>query len=344
MKRIKILSIAIVVFTIFLSSFSFYAYQIFFTPNILVDKGDQYFPIYPGTTFKELQDQLYKQNIVNDLISFSFLARLKDYDKLIKPGMYLLKKDMSNNDAINMLRAGMQTPIKLTFSNARKLEDLASKLTDNLAIDSVDMQALLASDSVAEAYGFNKQTFISMFLPNTYEVYWTASATEILNRLKSEYDKFWNEERRNKAQALNLTPVKVSTLASIVDSETNFMDEAPRISGVYLNRLERGYHLQADPTLVFAVGDFTIRRVLDVHKKIDSPYNTYKYRGLPPGPIMMPSISAIEAVLNTEEHSYLYFCAKEDFSGYHVFAKTLSEHNANARRFQQALNKQRIYR
>lgn len=344
MKKKKLIATFMIVFAVMLSSFAFYGYQILFTPNILVDQQDRMFAIPKGTTFNELRNRLYDERIINDAVSFSLLAKLKEYDTHIKPGMYLLKADMSNTEAINLLRAGLQTPVKLTFSNARKIGELAPKLTSTIQLDSTDLAPLLQSDSVAKAYGFTKETFIAMFLPNTYEVYWTITAKELLDRMHSEYQRFWNEERKAQAANLGLSQTEVATVASIVDAETNQMSEAPTIAGVYLNRLERGMKLDADPTLVFAIGDFSIRRILNKDKEFDSPYNTYKYRGLPPGPIRMPSIAAVEAVLNSEEHRYLYFCAKEDFSGYHVFAKTLSEHNVNARKFQRALNQQRIYR
>lgn len=333
-----------IVFAVMLSSFAFYFYQILYTPNILVDQDDRMFAIAEGTTFDELRKQLYNERIINDALSFSFLAKLKKYDSNVKPGMYLLEQDMSNTEAINMLRAGLQTPVKLTFSTARKIEELAGKLTSTIMMDSVDLAPILTSDSVAKAYGFNQETFISMFLPNTYEVYWTISEKELLDRLKKEYDKYWTEERKAKAQAIGLSPEDITTVASIVNAETNYIDEAPTIAGVYLNRLDRGYKLQADPTLKFAMNNFEIRRILNKDMGFESPYNTYKYEGLPPGPINMPSIAMIEAVLNYEDHSYLYFCAKDDFSGYHVFAKNLVEHNINARKFQRALNEQRIYR
>ena len=344
MDKKSIVATVMIVFTIMLSSFSFYAYQMFFTPNILVDKQDQYFAIRKGTTFKEIQTRFYDDGIVNDPVSFGFLAKVKGYNDNVKHGMYLLKEDMSNLEAINLLRSGRQAPVRMTFNTARKVEDLAMKLSSNIEMDSSTIAPFLQSDSVARAYGFDKENFISMFIPNTYEVYWTAEPKEILDRMKMEYDRFWTAERKEKAKKLGLTPKQVSTLASIVDSETNIMDEAPTIAGVYLNRIKKGYLLQADPTLVFALNDFTIKRVLSVHKKIESQYNTYKYAGLPPGPIMMPSMKAVDAVLDAEAHNYLYFCAKEDFSGRHVFATNLIDHNANARRFQQALNQNRIYR
>ncbi|MFY0599557.1 MAG: endolytic transglycosylase MltG [Cyclobacteriaceae bacterium] len=344
MDRKKIVAVAMIVSTIMLSSFSFYIYQVLYTANILVDTEDRYVAIKKETSFDELQNLLYDQRIVNDLVSFSFLAKVKGLDERVRGGMYLFKKNMSNNDAINMLRAGLQSPVKMTFNSARKIEDLAAKLTINLEIDSASMAPYLSSDSIARAYGFDSLNFISMFLPNTYEVYWTSQPKDILDRMKAEYDRFWNDERKSKADSLGLTPLEVTTLASIVDSETNLMKEAPTIAGVYLNRIKRGYPLQADPTLVFAIGDFTIQRVLDVHKRIDSPYNTYKYRGLPPGPIMMPSLKVVEAVLNAENHRFLYFCVNEDLSGYHVFASTLVEHNKNAKKLHRALNQRRIYR
>ncbi len=344
MRRKNLIAIFLVVFTMMLSSFAFYVYQILYTPNILIEKEDRLFSIPKESTFSGVRKKLYEEGILNDAVSFSFLARLKGYDKEVKPGMYLLKANMTNLGVINLLRSGSETPIKLTFSYARLLKQLPKLLALNLEIDSADMAAVLLHDTTATHYGFKPETFISMFIPNTYEVYWTATPKNILDRMKKEYDHFWTEDRLQKAKNLNMTKEEVATLASIVKAETNKMDEADRIAGVYINRLRRRIPLQADPTLVFAIGDFTIRRILNKDKDFDSPYNTYKHYGLPPGPINMPNISALNAVLNYEEHKYLYFCAKEDFSGYHVFAKTLREHNVNARRFQRALNKQRIYR
>lgn len=327
-----------------LSSFAFYTWQILFTPNLLVDAEDRLLMIPKGSTFRDVQNKLYDQGFVQDPVSFGFLARLKDYDKLVKPGLYQLEKDMTNLEAINLLRSGTQTPVQLTFTNARKLNELPEKIANFMEFSEEEMAEVLLADTTPGHYGFDSVTFIAMFIPNTYEVYWTATPKEILDRLKNEYDRFWNEEREKKAEKIGLTPVEVSTLASIVEAETNKMDEAPTIAGVYLNRLEKGYKLQADPTLVYALNDFSIRRVLNVHKQVESPYNTYKYSGLPPGPINMPSIPAINSVLNYESHNYLYFVAKADFSGYHAFSRNLIEHNRKAREFQKALNKERIFR
>jgi len=344
MRKKNLLAIFLVVFTMMLSSFAFYTYQILYTPNVLVEQEDRLFSIPKGSTFKDLQNRLANERIVNELVSFSFLAKLKDLDTNVKAGMYLIERDMTNIELINLLRSGSQTPIRLTFSNARLLNELPKKLTYGLEIDSADLAPILLADSTASKYGFTPETFISMFIPNTYQVYWTTTPEELLDRMKYEYDQFWNETRVKKAEALGMTKMEVATLASIVQGETNKMDEAPTIAGVYINRLKRGIPLQADPTLVFAIGDFSIRRILNKDKEFDSPYNTYKHRGLPPGPINLPRIPALDAVLNYEEHKYLYFCANADFSGYHVFARTLSQHNINARKFQRALNRERIYR
>ncbi|MEQ6167156.1 endolytic transglycosylase MltG [Ekhidna sp. MALMAid0563] len=344
MRKKYFIAIFLVVFTMMLSSFAFYTYQILYTPNVLIEQDDRYFAIPKGTTFKQLQNKLAEERIVNDLVSFSFLAKLKDLDTNVKNGMYLIKGDMTNIELINLLRSGSQTPIQLTFSNARLLKQLPKILTNSLEIDSADLAPILLADTTAAHYGFTEETFISMFIPNTYEVYWTITPKGLLDRMKMEYERFWTDERKQKAANLGMSQSEVATLASIVQGETNKMDEAPTIAGVYINRLKRGIPLQADPTLVFAIGDFSIRRILNKDKEFDSPYNTYKYRGLPPGPINLPGIPALNAVLNYEDHNYLYFCAKADFSGYHVFARTLSEHNVNARKFQRALNRERIYR
>ncbi len=344
MKKRKIFVGVLLVGTTLLSSFAFYTYQILFTPNIQVDKEETYVYIPSDADFKFVQNSLYDLKMVNDLVAFSFLAKLLDYDEAIKPGRYKLTKNMSNLDAIRLLRSGAQTPTKIIFNNVRKLEDMAGALTENIEVSESTMKSLLLDSSIQAAYGFEKETFITMFIPNTYEVYWNIKPKEVLDKMKKEYDRFWNAERLARADSINMTPNEVGTLASIVLAESSKKDEQPMIAGVYMNRLRRGIALQADPTLIFAHDDYTIKRVLHEHKKIDSPYNTYKYPGLPPGPIRLPSISAIDAVLNFSTHEYYYFCAKEDFSGYHNFAKNLDEHLRNARKYQRALNQRKVFR
>lgn len=219
---------------------------------------------------------------------------------------------------------------------------LAGKIGKQIEADSASIAKLLHDKDYVGKLGFNERTLPAMFLPDTYEFYWNTDAESFISRMLQEYNKFWNEDRKKAAKDKGLSPVEVSILASIVDKETNKTDEMPRIAGVYINRLHSNWLLQADPTLIFAIGDFSIKRVLNVHKEIESPYNTYKYIGLPPGPICIPSVAAVKAVLNAENHNYFYFCAKEDFSGYHNFAKTLTEHNHNAVKYQNALNQRGI--
>ncbi len=343
MKRKQIQAGLLIVFSMVLSSFGYYFYQIYNTPNLRVDKEEVSLYIPPGATFKDVQG-IMAQGYVEDLMTFSFLAKVKKYHKNVKPGHYVVKPNMTNNQAVNMLRSGSQTPVRITFNTIRLLDELPGKITKNIALDSITFNRLLADPETPRKYGFDAAGFVGMFIPNTYEVYWTISAEQLLDRMHSEYQKYWTEARRQQAADLGLTPQKVATLASIVEAEVAHYDEAKKVAGVYINRLKRNMLLQADPTVKFAVGDFSLKRVLTVHTEVDSPYNTYKYAGLPPGPINMPSITAIEAVLNYEQHKYLYFCAKEDFSGYHAFAKTLTEHNRNSARYQAALNKRRIYR
>jgi UPF0755 protein len=344
MKSRKVLIIVILVFSVLLTSFSFYVYQIIKTPNILVERQDKYLYIPTGATFKNVQDSLYHGQYVHDLVAFSVIAKFLKYDQQIKPGVYLLKSNMSNLEAVRLLKSGEQSPINLTFNNVRLKEELAEKLSRNIELTKEELEEHLKDPATAEKYGFNEYNFIAMFIPNTYQVYWNISAEQLTDRMHAEYKKFWNEERLQKAKNLNLTPEEVTTLASIVMAESIKIDEGPVIAGVYLNRLERGMPLQADPTLVYAAGDFSIKRVLNVHKEIDSPYNTYKYQGLPPGPINLPSITAIEAALNPKDHKYIYFCAKDDFLGYHAFATNLNDHIKNARRYQQALNRAKLFK
>lgn len=319
-------------------TFIFYGYQIFFTPNILIDRDDRVFIIRSGTTFRKVQEDLGKGNFVNDMVSFSFLARLYNYDKNIMPGRYTLRRNMTNVEAIRTLQSGNRQAVNVTFTNVRLIDELPAKIVKNVGVSPSEFNEALDKFISTNQEGFTRQNIIGMFLPNTYEVYYNVLPDELIDRMLTEYKKFWNDERLAKAKVLGLTPKEVSTLASIVQAESVKSDEAPVIAGLYINRLKKGIPLQADPTLVFAAGDFTIKRVLNEHKAIDSPYNTYKYAGLPPGPINMPQIATLDAVLNYHKHTYIYMCAKEDFSGYHNFATTLTEHNKNARKYQTALS------
>lgn len=323
-----------------LITFIFYGYQILYTPNILVDREDRVFIIRNGYTFRQVQEELGKGGFVNDMVSFSFLARLKDYDKRILPGRYQLKRNMTNLQAIEVLGSGQRQAVMVTFTNVRLVDELAEKITKNIGVSPDEFENALEKFIETNTEGFTRENVIAMFLPNTYEIYYNVLPDELIDRMHDEYKKFWNEERLGKAKAVGLTPFEVSTLASIVQAESIKKEEAPIIAGLYINRLKKGIPLQADPTLVFAAKDFTIKRVLNEHKEIDSPYNTYKYSGLPPGPINMPQLSTVDAVLNYEKNNYIYMCAREDFSGYHNFATTLAEHNKNANRYQRALTQE----
>ena len=241
-----------------------------------------------------------------------------------------------------MLRSGIQEPVQLVFNNIRTPEKLAGMIAGQIEADSLEILSLFSNTVLMEKHQFSRETIMGVFIPNTYEIYWNTSGEEFLDRMVREYRIFWNEKRLARARRIELEPMEVMTLASIVDEETFMKEEEVRIAGVYINRLNRHIRLHADPTVKFAAGDMNITRVLNKHLKIDSPYNTYRHGGLPPGPIVIPSISAIDAVLNYERHNYLYFCAKEDFSGYHNFAKTLAQHNKNARSYQNALNRRKI--
>ncbi len=320
-----------------LITFTFYAYQIFFTANILVDREARLFIVKPGATYRQVQEDLGRGRFVNDMVSFSFLARLYDYDKSIKPGRYLLQRNMTNLQAIKLLRAGIQEPVNITFTHIRLLSDLGAPITKNLGITSEDFYEALNEFIATNDQGFNEDNILCMFIPNTYEVYFNITAEDLVKRMNREYKDFWNEKRKKKADSVGLSPIEISILASIVQAEAVKDDEAPKIAGLYLNRLKRDIALQADPTLVYAVGDFTLKRVLNEHKEVNSPYNTYKYRGLTPGPINMPRIAMIDAVLNAKPHNYIYMCAKEDFSGYHNFSSSLSQHLIFARNYQRAL-------
>ena len=330
--------VAILVVVAILAGFKLY--NMVMKPNVVTPDQKEFSLYIPtGADFDQVKDSLYGNHLIIDPASFEWVARHKDYLSHVKPGRYVLKNGMGNNQLTNMLRGGLQTPVKVTFNNIRDVKMLAGRIGTQIEADSTSIVAYLTENVNLNKLGFNSLTIPAMFLPNTYEFYWNTDAEKFVEKMKGEYDKFWNEERRNKARDIGLSPVQVSILASIVDKETNKTDEMPRIAGVYLNRLLNGWLLQADPTLVFAVGDFDLKRVLNVHKEVESPYNTYKYAGLPPGPICIPSLQSINAVLNAEKHNYYYFCAKEDFSGYHVFAKTLTEHNRNAQRYQRALSR-----
>ena len=343
-KRVRITVLLVLgILLVFALAFGYWLYKTVMSPNVQTAGGKEVVIYIPtGSDFAKVESIISEAGFLVKEKSFHWVAQQKKYPENIHPGRYVVKDGMSNNQLVNMLRGGLQSPVKVTFNNIRDVDMLAGRIADQIEADSTSISNLLHNQKYINQLGFDSATIPALFLPDTYEFYWTTDAEGFVSRMFQEYNKFWNDERKQQAAAKNLTPIQVSTLASIVNKETNMSDEMPRVAGIYLNRLKNNWLLQADPTLVFAWKDFSIRRVLDSHKEIESPYNTYKYIGLPPGPICIPSLAAIKAVLNAEEHHYFYFCAREDFSGYHNFAKTLAEHNRNAAKYQQALNQKGI--
>lgn len=321
-----------------------FLYLLLFGTNVKVGDKPAVILIPAESTYESALDSVEANLDIRNHGVFRWIAERKNYKSHVIPGRYMIEKDMSYNTLINILRSGKQTSVRITFNNIRTLEELAGKVGGRIETDSLQLITFLSESSNYDEDGFTPETVISVFLPDTYEFYWSTSAEGFYERMLSEYRRFWNSERQKKAKAKGLTPVEVSILASITDYEAAREDEKPRIAGVYLNRLKRGIPLQADPTVKFALNDFSITRVLSKHLRIDSPYNTYKYKGLPPGPIGCPSIGGLEAVLNAEEHDYIYFVARADFSGYHNFSRTLAEHNRYAALYRQELNKRKIFR
>jgi UPF0755 protein len=312
--------------------------------NVNVEHGETTeFYIPTGSDFSEVYRLLLEQDILLDTSSFLWVAGKKNYPRHVNPGRYLIRSGMSNNQLVGLLRSGEQDPVKLVFNNVRSPEMLAGVVSSQIEVDSMEILSIFSNTDLMEANRLTRETLPGIFIPNTYEIYWNTSGIEFFNRMLREYRTFWSEERLEKARKIGLKPMEVVTLASIVDEECLMREEEARIAGVYINRLNRRIRLQADPTVKFAAGDMNMTRVLKKHLLIDSPYNTYRFGGLPPGPIVIPSISAIDAVLDYERHDYLYFCAREDFSGYHNFARTLAQHNKNARSYQNALNRRKIF-
>lgn len=304
--------------------------------------------LYVNTTdsLVDVKDKI--SNFSKNPNTFLWVAAKKSVSKP-KEGRYILKKGMSNNDLVNMLRSGWQTPLKLSFNNQNTLEKFAGRIGQQLATDSIALLTAFTDENFLSKNNLTQKSVLQIFIPNTYEIYWTISAETFRDKMFTEYKRFWNTNRLQKAKSLGLTKNEVITLASIVHKETAKKTERPVVAGLYLNRLKKGIPLQADPTIIYCVKqvkgqDYVVKRVLHVDLEINSPYNTYKNRGLPPTLIAMPDISAIDAVLNPAKHNYYYMCADVNNIGYHKFAKTLNQHNRNAAQYQRWLNKQRINR
>jgi UPF0755 protein len=299
--------------------------------------------IVTGSGLSDVQDTLKTRGIQFNESSFKTTAALMRYhDEKVRAGKYVVKHGMSNREIISKLRSGSQDPQKVVITNIRMLPNLAGRAARYFESDSLTLLNYLNQPNTYELYGFNRENFLTMFLPNTYEMFWTTTPEKFVSRMHREYEKFWTQDRLEKLKSNNIDKTQAYIVASIVEKESNYAPERPTIAGVYLNRLKNGEKLQADPTVVFAVGDFTLKRVLYSHLTFDSPYNTYMNYGLPPGPICMPSLSSLDAVINAEKHEYLFFCARPDNSGIHVFAKDYSAHLKNAAAFSKWLNERNI--
>ena len=295
--------------------------------------------IRPDDTADSVLQSIIQSDPLANTKALKFILDRRDYDSHIRTGCYTVKSGALPKQVADMLTGGMQTPVRLTINSTRTVGQMARAIAGQVMIDSASIVNRLTDPVFLDSIGYTPANVYCMIIPNTYEVYWNISPDALLSRLVKERDRFWNQERRDKAGSIGLTPQQVTTLASIIEEETAKNDELPIVAGLYMNRLHRNMPLQADPTVVFALGGERPKRVLKVHLEVDSPYNTYKYPGLPPAPIRFVSTRSIDAVLNYSKHNYLYMCAKEDFSGYHNFTSSLSQHNANAARYQRALSR-----
>jgi len=344
LKKIAITLSVVLIFGLII--YGYLLYRDIFTNNTKFTDKEVFVYIPTNATYDDVRDIIVP--FLDDLERFETVAEKKSYPQNVKAGRFLLKRGMNSNEIVNALRQNV--PVELAFNNQERLEDFASRIGTQIEADSISLMKAFTDPKFLEENGFNEANVLAMFIPNSYEFYWNTDAEKFRDRMAKEYRNFWTEERKAKAQAQNLTPIEVSVLASIVHKETVKIDERPRVAGVYLNRLGRGMKLEADPTVIYAVkkneSDFNkvIKRVLFRDLETDSPYNTYKYEGLPPGPIAMPDISAVDAVLNPEKHNYIYFCASVTNFGYHEFAVTLAQHEANRRKYVAWINSQNIKR
>jgi UPF0755 protein len=310
-----------------------------FGPNTKAFGDSRYFYVRTNSTYNNVLDGLEEQGIIRNRNSFNWVAQQLEYPSRVKAGRFRISRGMSNFDIARLLRSGKQTPVTLVINKLRTKNDLVKKISTNLEADSGVLRSLLRDPVYLRQFGLDTNTVMCAVVPNTYEFYWNTGAEAVFKKLEKERETFWTPERKEKAAKLGLSANEITILGSIVEEETNKNDEKPLVASVYLNRYRKGMRLQADPTVKFALQDFGLKRIRENHTLFDSPYNTYRYAGLPPGPICTPSEKTLNAVLNTPETDYLYFCARADFSGYHAFAATYAEHLVNARKYQAELNK-----
>ena len=343
----KILIAVLLIGLVGCSVFAYMVYGVFFTANTNFNNNEAYVYIKSTDKYADVKEQLAP--LLKNIEDFESAAKRKGYTSNIKSGKFGIKKGMNNNQIIGALRSG-NIPVKVSFNNQERIEDLAGRISVQIEADSLSLLNAFNDAEFLKANNFTKDSRLAMYIPNSYEFYWNTSAEGFRDKMLAEYKRFWNEDRKAKAKSLGLTENEVVALAAIVHKETVKVDERPRVAGVYLNRLRKGMLLQADPTVIYALklhqNNFQqiIKRVLYKDLELNSPYNTYMFTGLPPGPIAMPDISAIDAVLNSEKHDYYYFVANVENFGYHKFAKNLSQHNRNKEQYIRWINKQKINR
>ena len=314
-------------------------FRTFFSVN--VQNREVTVVVPPGADFEQVMDTLRKHDVLKSEETFRKTAEALKY-KTIRIGKYDISGCRTNLDLVRLLRRGQHYPVKFTFNNTRTVDQFVEKVGNRFFFEPQELSALLHNRDYMSKFGLSDTTAVCLFIPNTYEIYYDITAEEFLDRMNSYYQQFWNEKRKTTASEIGLTPVQVATLASIVEEENMRPSEKAIIAGLYINRLNKGMLLQSDPTVKFAIGDFARKRILNTDLQIDSPYNTYKYKGLPPGPIRIPEASTMDSVLHYRHHNYLYMCAKEDFSGYHNFTASAAVHAQNAARYRAALNARNI--
>jgi UPF0755 protein len=347
LKPKKIIAIASVVIVSVLIVYGYLMYRNIFAGNTKFTQKEVYVNIPTGSDYDAVKKIM--ADYVDNMERFETVAEKKSYpQRSEKAGRFLIKRNMNSNDIINALRVNV--PVDLTFNNQERLEDFAGRISHQIEADSLSVLTAIKDPGFLKENGFTEDDVLAMFIPNSYEFFWNTSATKFRDRMAKEFRKFWNDDRVAKAKALNLTPIQATVIASIVHKETVKKDERPRVAGVYLNRYAKGMKLEADPTVIYSVkktsGDWSqvIKRVLNKDLATDSPYNTYMYATLPPGPIAMPDITAIDAVLNPEKHNYIYFCASVTNFGYHEFAVTPAQHEVNRQKYVAWINSQGITR
>ncbi|MGI9547043.1 MAG: endolytic transglycosylase MltG [Flavobacteriaceae bacterium] len=343
----KILLAVVLIGLVVAGGVAYMIYGALFSPNTNFSEEEVYVYIPTGSSFSEVKERI--SPFLEDFTTFEAVAKRKKYVDYVKAGRYRIVNGMNNNEVINSLRIA-NVPISVSFNNQETLADLAGRIGSQIEADSLSLLTVLADSTFLRTRGLDEFTGIASYIPNTYEFFWNTSAASFQERMIDEYEKFWNTERKQKAAAIKLRPLEVISLASVVHKETAKIEERPRVAGVYLNRIKRNMLLQADPTVIYAIkresGNFdtVIKRVLYRDLELDSPYNTYKYKGIPPGPITMPDITAIDAVLNAEKHKYYYFVANIENFGYHLFAETLAQHNRNKAQYIRWINEQNVNR